>query len=337
MPTIDIFNSDAFSMVSLTTALERVPFKPQLLGQLAIFEPQPITTTSFAIESRNDTLNVIPTTPRGAPPPQATGNGRAVRNFSTVRLAKSDRLSASEIQNLRAFGSESELETVQGETLRRLLRLRNDLDVTLERHRLGAVLGKVLDKDGSEIYDWFTAFGIAQPSEVNFALSTDATDVRKKIRDIKRNMQKAAEGAWTPSTRIGALAGDTFFDDLLNHPSIKETKLGTDRASLLENIEGYSATEVEGVTFINYRGTDDGTSLAIDTNECKFFPIGAPGVFQHYLSPGETFDTVNTLGREFYTMILPDEKRNAFVDLEIYSYPGMVCTRPKMLLRAKRA
>ena len=337
MATIDVFNGDAFSLVELTTALERVPYKPQLLGQLGIFTPRPISTTSFAVESRNGALNVIQTTERGAPPVQATPGGRTMRHFSTVRLAKGDRLNASEIQNLRAFGTESELATVQSESMRRLISLRDDLDLTLERHRLGAILGIVLDANGDTLYNWFNEWGIAQPTEVDFALGTSGTDVRKKIRDVKRAMQKAGEGAFTPGTRIGALVGDDFYDALLNHGSIKETRLNNERAPLLENIEGYSSVEIEGVTWINYRGTDDGTTLAIDTNSAKFFPIGARDVFQHVQGPGETFDTVNTPGRPFYAMTVPDEKRNAFVDLEVYSYPSMVCTRPKMLLRAKRA
>lgn len=337
MATIDIFNDDAFSLVELTAAIERVPYKPQLLGQLGIFTPRPITTTSFAVEDRDGKLNVIQTTPRGAPPVQASHGVRRVRNFGTVRLAKGDRLNASEIQNLRAFGRESEFETVQAETMRRLIKLRDDLDLTLERHRLGALLGVVLDANGDQLYDWFAEWGISQPAEINFELGTNTTDVRKKIRDVKRSMAKASEGAWTPSTRVAALVGDDFYDALLNHKQIKETKLATDRAPLLENIDGYSSTELEGVTFINYRGTDDGTALAIGTDEAKFFPIGAPGVFEHVMGPGETFDTVNTPGRPFYPMTIPDEKRNAYVDLEIYSYPAMVCTRPKMLLRAIRA
>lgn len=335
MATIDIFREDAFGLISLTGAIERIPFKPQLLGQLNIFTPRPVQTDVFGVESRNGVLSVIPTSERGAPPTQTAGDERQMRFFKTVRLAKADRLNASELEGLRAFGSESEFATVQAETMRRMLLLRDSLDLTLERHRLGAILGKVLDASGGVLFDWFDAWGIAQPAEVNFSLTTSNTDVRKKIRDIKRAMQKAAKGAWTPSTRVGALVGDEFYDALLNNDQIKETKLGTDRAPLLENIEGYSSVEIEGVTWINYRGTDDGTTLAVDSATAKFFPINAPGVFEHVMGPGETFDTVNTLGKEFYAMTIPDEKRNAFVDLEIYSYPGMVCTRPEMLLRAK--
>ena len=34
-------------------------------------------------------------------------------------------------------------------------------------------------------------------------------------------------------------------------------------------------------------------------------------------------------------MIVPDDDRNMFVDIEAYSYPLFICTRPGMLQRAK--
>lgn len=67
----------------------------------------------------------------------------------------------------------------------------------------------------------------------------------------------------------------------------------------------------------------------------KFFPVGAPGVFQVAYSPAETFDYVNTPGLPVYGMTIPDRDRNAWVRVEQYSYPLHICTRPEMLLRAK--
>lgn len=333
---LDIFNDDAFSVVELTDALERIPFVPQLLGQLNVFTPEPIATTAFAIESRGDTLSLVPTTPRGAPLPQSAYDPRNVRWFGTHRLAKGDRLNASELQNMRGFGTNA-LASVQAEVMRRQLKIRRDIDLTLERHRVGAVQGIVLDADGGVLNNWFTEWGITQPAEIDFELDDATTDVRGKIRQVKRQMQVAAEGAWSPGTSVGALTGDAFFDALVNHANIKETRLQNERAPLLENIQGYSSIEIEGVTFINYRGTDDGSSISIGTDVAKFFPIGANGVFKWIQGPGETFDTVNQPGRPFFAMVIPDEKRNAFVEIEGYSYPAMVCTRPKMLQRAKRA
>lgn len=336
MPTLDIFRDDAFGLVEMTTALERVPFLPQLLGQIGVFTPTPITTRSFAVENRDGKLSLVKTSPLGAPLEQTAAEHRNIRDFRTVRLAKGDRLNASEIQGVRAFGSESEPMQMQVEAMRRFTRLRNDLDLTLERHRLGAIQGVVLDADGQPLYDWYEAWGISRPAEISFAFNNPDADLRAEIRNVVRAMQVGAEGGWTPGTSAACLCGDEFFDKLVNHPSIKETKLGSDRAALLENIPGYSSKDIENVAFINYRGTDDGSSIAIGSKKAKFFPIGSTA-FQHVMSPGESFGAANTPGLPFYALTIPDDKRDMYVDFELYSYPAMVCERPKMLQRAKAA
>ena len=222
---------------------------------------------------------------------------------------------------------------VSQEVSDRTMEIMNDLELTWEHMRFGAIQGKVLDSDGSTLIDWFSEWGVAAPTEINFALTTAATDVRKKCRDVKRAMMLAAKGVWTPSTRVAALVGDTFFDLLVSHPKIVDTKLGTDRAPTLENIEGYSSIEIEGITFINYRGTDDGTTIAIGTEKAKFFPIGARGAFKAGFSPANEFKPyLNQRGREYYGLMLPDTSgRDAWDRVEIYSYPLFICTRPEMI------
>ncbi|MGE0724261.1 MAG: major capsid protein [Alphaproteobacteria bacterium] len=343
MASMDIFRSDAFSLVALTLALEATPYVPQRLGQLNLFTPKPVTTTSIQIEDRAGKLSLIQTSIRGQPLEQMAETKRKIRNFSTVRLAKGDKLTADQIQNLRAFGTESELASVQAEVARKMVGpggLREQVDLTHENMRLGAVQGILKDADGSTITNFFTEFGVVQPDEVDFDLSAASPAsgvVREKCNGIVRAMMKAAAGAWTPSTMVHALCGDAFWDRLTAHKEVRETYLNTQQAADLREGNAYETFRYGGIVWENYRGTDDGTTMGVHTDKAVFFPVGAPGVFEVAFAPGETFDTVNTPGKPFYAMTLPDLKRNAYVDLEIYSYPLFYCTRPLMLQRAKRA
>ncbi len=138
---------------------------------------------------------------------------------ASVRLAKADTIRASELQNIRAFGSESDLQTVQQEVATRMARLRNDLELTLENHRLGAIQGIVVDADGTTpLVDWYSEWAISQAAEIDFALGTSGTDVRGKCGQVKRQMMVAAKGAWLPGTQIYGLASDGFFDALSAGP-----------------------------------------------------------------------------------------------------------------------
>jgi hypothetical protein len=53
-----------------------------------------------------------------------------------------------EVQGIRAFGSETEMETVAGVMARHLETMRNKHAITLEHLRMGALKGVILDADG---------------------------------------------------------------------------------------------------------------------------------------------------------------------------------------------
>lgn len=332
----DIFGQNAWGVVDFQEdVVERVEFRPQLLGQLGIFEPVYSRSRTIAIADRNRTLSLIPTSEMGAPPEELIPEGAKVRPFNTARLAKGSTIYAAEMAGVTALPFDVQTADVGQEVTDRTQQILTDLELTWEHMRLGAIQGQVLDADGSVIIDWFNEWGIAPPAAVDFALDVATTDIRAVCRDLKRRMARAGGGVWTPATRVGALVGDTFFDTLLNHPSIKETLLAYEQgARSLENVAGYSSFEIEGITFINYQGTDDGTTIAIPTNEARFFPIGARGAFKAGFSPANEFKPyLNQRAREYYGLILADTSgRDAWDRVEIYSYPLFISTRPEMLI-----
>lgn len=342
MPSLDIFNSDPFSMIALTTAVERLPFQPQYLGELGAFEPDPIRLKSLAVEERTGKLSLIQTTPRGAPGTQRTTEQRKVRNFSVPRIVQEDTILADEIQSIRAFGTESEFMQVQAEVARRLAGptgLLRNLEYTKENMRLAAIQGLLLDADGSQLYSWFDEFQITAPTEVGFNLAAQvANSIRPIINGIVRGMARAAQGAFTPTTKIYALCGDTFYDLFVNHVDVIRTYLNfQDARDIRSGDQGAAFGEFyySGVNWVNYRGSDDNTTIKLNTDKCKFFPVGAPGVFREVMAPAETFDFVNTPGKPVYVLPIPDLQRNAWWKMEAYSYPLMICTRPEILFSGR--
>ena len=99
-----------------------------------------------------------------------------------------------------------------------------------------------------------------------------------------------------------------------------------------------NAIEIEGITFINYRGTDDESKIAIGTDKVRFFPVGK-GFFKAGFAPANEFKPyLNQRAREYYGLILADTSgRDAWDRVELYSYPLMICTRPGTLLSGKKA
>lgn len=336
MATFDIFNDDAFSMVSMTNSIEKVPYLPGMLGSMGLFTAVPVSTVTVAVERLDNSLSIIQTSERGAPPTTQGKIRPVLRDFRTVRLYKQDTLYSHEIQNVRAFGTETELQSMQNVVARRQQRLLNDLALTRERHRLGAINGIVLDADGSVIRNYFDEFGISQPSEITFsnaAITAANKDLRTYIGDVIVRPMYRAIGAEIPGMSIIGLAGDSFFDYLLSNADFKQSYLNWQAAVELRGPAAFGTFTYGGVSWINYRGTDDNATVSVPANKARFFPRGVPDLFQSAYSPGESFDVANTLGRELYAMIIPDNKRNAFVEIEVASYPLDICTRPEVLLR----
>jgi hypothetical protein len=342
MATLDVFKQDAFKLTSMLQAIREVDYRPMRLGELGIFTPNPVRTETVAIEKIGETLALIKTSQRGEPPDKRSTEKRTIRDFRTLRITKDDRVMASELANIRAFGTESEMMQVQAEIARRLSGpggLESQVELTLENMRLGAVQGIVTDADGSTLYNWFTEFGVSQPGEIDFDLdnaSPASGAVRKKCNEVVRAMMKAAKGVWVPGTQVHALCGDAFWDDLTAHSEVRQTYLNTQQAADLRNGNAYETFAYGGIVWENYRGTDDGSTVAINTDKAKFFPVNAPGAFLEVFSPGERFEHIGQLGERIYPMIVPDRDRDMYADIEVYSYPLHICTRPLMLQRAKR-
>lgn len=340
MLTMDVFNQDAFSAISLSAAVDKLDYIPDTLGAIpGLFVPDPVRTQAIWIEERATGAVILPFSPRGSAPHQNGGDQRKARAFSTQRIGDASRITASELADIRAFGSETELQTLQSEVARRQQKIKQNFQMTFEYHRFNCVTGAVVkDANGDEVYNWATEFNQSIPAELDFDLdnATPAEGaVRKKCTAVRRSILKGLKGVGTPRTIIG-ICGDAFWDDLTSHPEVVKTFTGWAAASDLRNNQGnaWSTFRYGDIEFVNYRGTDDGT-FGVGTDKCKFFPVGA-GIFRWAMSPGERFDHLGTLGQETYSAIVTDKDRNSWADVEVYSYPLPVCTMPGALHQAKR-
>ncbi|WP_375643697.1 MULTISPECIES: major capsid protein, partial [unclassified Bartonella] len=249
---------------------------------------------------------------------------------------------------------EDQLETAMKYIARKQKKLISEIELTWENMQLGAVQGVVLDADGSVIVDWYKEWEITPPKPIDFKLNTETTNVADNVDQVIMRMIEASKGAFSDRSRIIGLCGNEFFSKLKNHKTIRETYLNTALAQTLNSAGGvatpsalgsgsFGSFDFAGVTFINYRSIHNynvsakaGTkrAIGIKPDECQFFPVDAPGVFQKTFAPGESLDFANTVGKPLYTMLIVDHDRNAWVKPEVYSYPLYICTRPEMLFKA---
>ena len=337
MPTLDIFSNSAFSLTSLTDAINKVPFVPGRLGQLGIFDESGVSTTSVMIEEREGSLSLIETSPRGAPATQNLHNKRKARSLVVPHIALEDTVLADEVQNVRAFGTENALEGVQNVVNLRLAEMARKHDATLEHLRIGAIKGQVLDADGTSVlYDLFGEFGVTQHTEIDFDLdnATPAKGaVRKKCHDVIRKVEDELGAA--PYTYVHAFCSATFFDDLVSHPEVEEAYRRYQESAFLRAGLVRKSFEYAGITFEEYRGKVGSVDFIAD-GKAYFFPVGVPGLFRQYNAPADFVETANTIGLPRYAKQAVDQEFGRWVKLHTQSNPLPICTRPKALIKAKR-
>ncbi|RWQ12347.1 major capsid protein [Mesorhizobium sp.] len=338
MPGIDIFNDDAFSVTSLLTAVDKVGYVPGSLGSIpGLFEPAPVRSEAIWIEARGTDAALIQTSARGEAPAAKGDSRRTATPFATKRLAQGSRITSSELAGIREFGTENVLRQVQTEVARRQFLLKRDMDLTFENWRLGCIQGIVTDADGSTIVDWATALGQTIPAEVDFDLDNAnpaSGALRKKCAVAVRSMSRGLKGLGGNSVTFMALCDDTSWDDLIAHPEVRETYLGQQEAAQLRGASAWESFNFGGITWMNYRGTDDNSTVAIGAGKIKMFPVGA-GIFKWAMSPGEQFEHIGQLGQMFYPGIVTDKDRNMWADVELYAYPLPVCVMPQALYRGR--
>ena len=93
--------------------------------------------------------------------------------------------------------------------------------------------------------------------------------------------------------------------------------------------------EYAGIVFEEYRGRVGSVDFT-DSNKAHFFPVGVPGLFRQYNAPADFVETVNTIGLPRYAKQAPDTQFGRWVALHAQSNPLPICTRPRVLMKAKR-
>lgn len=320
---MDIFNDDAFSVVSLTKAIEDTPFVPGRVGQLGIFSEEGVSTTSISIEKVGSTVSLVPAASRGSSGRPMGNDKRQMIPFTATHLPQRASILADEVQNLRAFGSESEVETAQRLMNRKLAKMRRDLDTTIEYQRIGAIKGSILDSDGStELLNLHTAFGTSVTSH-NLVLGTAGTPVRNKVIEARRKMEAALGGLTYSGARV--LCSASFFDALVGHAKVEAAFDRYMNGEFLRE-DQRGGFYFAGVFWEEYRG-QVGTAKFIADGEAWMVPEGVPDLFVTNYAPADYMETVNTLGQAYYAKQEPKDF-NKGIDVETQSNPIHICTRP---------
>jgi len=330
------FHNPAFSMAALSAAINIIPNRYGRMESLNLFPPRPVRTRQIIVEEQAGVLNLLPALPPGSPGTVGTRGKRTVRSFVIPHIPHDDVVLPEEVQGIRAFGSETEMESIAGVMARHLETMRNKHAITLEHLRMGALKGVILDADGSVIYDLFDEFDIT-PAVIAFALDKPDTNVKKKCADVLRHLEDHLKGEFMTAAHV--LCSPEFYDALTDHPKVKDAFTYWQQGAVLIN-DMRAGFTYGGLTFEEYRGqaTDVNgvTRRFIAAGEAHVFPFGTVDAFSTYFAPADFNETANTLGQVLYAKQEP-RKFERGTDLHTQSNPLPMCHRPGVLVKLTAA
>ena len=331
MASLDIFNDDAFSVTSLIGTITDIPRVPTQLGDEGLFSESGMTTTTAFIERTGSALKLVPAAPRGGVGDTVGRENRKLIPVAAVHLPQRDTILADEVQGIRAFGSETEVEAVSALVRRQLAVLKSNIDLTLEYQRVGALKGKVLDADGvTELYDLYSIFGMAQDTlGFNINTTSSSVDLRQKCVALKRKVQAALGGR--SFRRIRVKCSESWFDKFVGHDKMFKAWELWQSGAFARRDPTEGDFEFAGVVFQVYSGGVGGHDF-IEADTAYAYPEGIPGMFQIKYAPGDYMETVNTMGLPYYAKqeVMPFNKG---VMLESQSNPVAINTLPEAVIK----
>lgn len=286
--------ADLFTSTSLTGTIQKLPWVPTKIGASGLFSPKPVRSTSITIDEREGKLSLVANASRRDNGPAVSTKKTKTRTFTTTHLPQRGTVLAEDYQGLRDFGSEDSVKAISSVVNDRMQSLKDNIAVTREWQRIGAIRGKILDADATVIVDLYSDFEVPQKT-INMSLVGN-TAPNNKIREALRAMD-AATGALLVTKRR-AYCSATFFDALVENAVVKEPYANYQGAQDRLGGDTRSGFVHCGVEYIEYTATISGQAFIPD-GEAYLFPV-AQGIFIEAFAPANYSETINTMGLDIY-------------------------------------
>jgi hypothetical protein len=333
--------SNNFDVVDLTSAVRNIPIQYGTFNQLGIFREEPVASDTVLFEESTQDGALIVDRVRGERNTVSKDGTRKLHSFVVPHFPLDDYISPKDLQNKSAYDNFDEAEMLEKVRMRKLTRLRQNHDWTLNKARAQALFSATAyAPNGTVSQNWNTEFDVTRTA-VDFDLGDATTEVLEKIEAV---IQAVHDGMGGNGVFTGIIipCDTTFFNSLIKHASVQNAykyaqanKVGQDPmrgrltadGSPMQNGREFS---FGGVTFREVRDSYNGSSI-VTSNEGVAVPMGSD-MFVTYFAPAERFGLVNTLGEQMYAFEQADPKATK-IEIETESNHISALLRPQAVVR----
>jgi hypothetical protein len=324
-----------FDAATLSMGISQMPIQYGRLQALFPFEGLP--TRSVAIDFESNRLRLVPAHAWGGQPSTGTKFKRKTVILEIPQMTMEDVVYPMDVQDVRAFGSDNQLTTVNAETERKLMTERKKHEITLEYRKARALDGLILDADGSTVlYDLYSEFGVTQHI-INFNLGSPTTDILLKCQQVRRLMEDNLLGDTMSNIRV--FVSRDFMDAFIAHPNVQKfylQKAGTENLTA-QNIRANFA--FGGLIFEEFYERSETANSAtivefIDPGFGFATPEGTSSLYRSYGAPGDFNEAVNTIALPFYAKT-ERRKFDRGVDLHTQCNQLPLITQPNAIIKVQ--
>lgn len=336
---------ERFSTLQLTMGINKRQNEYGLLNGMGLFSEFGIPERFVKIETRNQVLSIIPTSPVGTPAPAAdTPDDRAViPPIPTFRHAKMHGILAEDLQGVRAFNTDAAPEYIDTKMMEKLDLIQREHRQTKEFRRWQALKGNVYDVDGSKLlYNTYALMGETQKS-IDWDLNNvNAVDpIQDGNDELLDYLEDEALGEIV--TGVIKFCSPGYMNAMQKNKAFREAFANymNDTSSINPNRQSARRPfEFKDVVYLRHRGScsykkKDGTVVShkfIPDNEAIAVPLGTAECFKTFFGPAEFLETVNTIGQEIYVKPKVMDL-DMGIELHSFSHALDLVTKPRLVVK----
>lgn len=309
---------DSLSFIEATTAINSIPVANFPLLNSGMFRRRPTRTKTAGIMVNNTPgVGILPAR-AWCCDEDGANLGNNTQKLIPVQIPHTPLTEAlmvcdvdGEIDGMAGNGTQSlQLLDWESARVRKYQKIRYAYDSTMEYRFLGALSGKVLDANGTDVLlDVFKLFGVTQQTQ-DITAKVAATDLMQEFRAAAM-LSRLGVRSFNPVGYV-VYAGTNFFNTLLSQEKLFDL--------YKRDFQAYSAQQMDatkdiirlpgGFTVIRYEGplVNDPVNgkelpLMLGDDEAFMVPTPPPGydMAGYFVAPPETKGTVNQLpGMDLY-------------------------------------
>lgn len=330
-----------FDVVDLTSAVRNMPIQYGTFNELGIFSEEGVASDTVMFEETTLDGALIVDRVRGEKNLVNKDPTRKLHTFAVPHFPLDDHISPKDLQNKSAYDNFNEVEQLDAVRTRKLTRMRQNHDWTLNKARAQALFaGTAYAPNGTVFQDWNAEFSVTRVG-VDFLFGTSSGQVLASIEQVIQAVQDGMGGNGI-FTGIIAPVDTGFFNRLIAHPSVVQAYQYQQNVQAgLDPIRGRLAAGGKpmqngrefyygGITFREVRDVYNGSKLTT-ANEGVAVPQGSE-MFKTYFSPAERFGLVNTQGEMMYAFEQAAQNGTK-IDLETESNHISALLRPQSVVR----